>query len=235
MPKLKGKLAESDFQALSDEIKDFYKQTDNGYFLDVEDMEHSDDVQALKNAKQYEVDNNKKLKAQLEELKTQGNRDADAESIAKDYEKRLKQQESRYSGEIEKYKAEIDKRDSYLKQSALEQEAEKLATDLFTAPKLGVPHVKSRLKADLDESGKPVVKVLDVDGNETDKDVTALRKEFVESPDFSAIIKGSNATGSSATQANKSSGAGNESSKPDFSKMSLFEKAEHYANYLETS
>jgi len=235
MAKIKGKLTKSDFENLSESFQELYKETENGYILDVEDMEHTDDVQALKNAKQYEVDNNKKLKAQLEELKTQGNRDADAEAIAKDYEKRLKQQESRYSSEIEKYKAEVEKRDSYLKQSTLEQEAEKLASELFTSPKLGMPHVKSRLKADLDDTGRPIVKVLDPDGNETDKDVTALRKEFVESPDFSAIIKGSNATGSSSTQAKQPSGAGNEASKPDFSKMNLFEKAEHYANYLETS
>jgi len=84
-------------------------------------------------------------------------------------------------------------------------EARKLAADLALPghADLLLPHIKGRLKTEV-RDGKPVVKVLDAEGNPSAMSIDDLRKEIKANDLFAPILSGSKANG--AGGAGKSDG-----------------------------
>lgn len=80
-----------------------------------------------------------------------------------------------------------------------------IAAKISTAPAVILPHIKSRLSADL-EGDKPRTVVLDENGQPSALTIEELSKEFIENKDFSSIIIASKASGSGATDKTKGSG-----------------------------
>lgn len=78
---------------------------------------------------------------------------------------------------------------------AVDTPALKIASEQFTAPDLALPHIKSRLTAELKDNGEIAVVVLDAAGKPTAGTLEDLMKEMAGDARFAPIVKGSKAQG----------------------------------------
>jgi len=78
---------------------------------------------------------------------------------------------------------------------AIDSPARELATTLTTAPDLALPHIKSRLSAEIGADGSIVTKVLSKDGKASDMTLDALMAELIADPKLTPIMKASQASG----------------------------------------
>lgn len=231
------KINKTDYDALSDGAKEFYvkgtgKDAEN-YVLDVEP---DDDVSALKTAKDRETQAAKELRAALKtkekeakelsdklaEIEDTGNKTAgNVAAVEESYKKKLLKKD-------EEHTATISKRDSFIKQTLVDNVALAIATKISDAPELLVPVLVKRIAADLDGDAPKTV-FLDKEGKPspalTREDI---EKEFVANPAYARIIIGSKASGSGGAgqrqaQQRNSGGAGfdpNNLDKVDLTKLS---------------
>lgn len=206
---LKHKIDENAFKALSDGLKAEYKKQDDGtYVLEVEGLE---DTGALKRAKEHEKELRKQAQADakkaLEEL----------EALRAEYDEHKTKGGSK-EAELEKaWQAKMAKREKELKdqveltQSALRAQmqdsvAQSLALELAgDNAELLIPHLTRRLKADIVD-GKAVTKILGPDGEVSATTMDELKKEFLSSPKFSAVVIGSKGSGGGANGTRRGSG-----------------------------
>lgn len=198
---LKKKINAATWQKLPEVIQAEYTKQDDGedYVLAVEGEE---DTGALKRAKDHEaakrkeaVDKAKKLEDELKAYrdKEEDSKDNDAkkkgdidalENSWKDKNKKLKESKD----------AEISKLKGHLSNILVDKEAESLAKDISSHPKLLLPYLKQRLQADLD-GDVPATRILDADGKPSALSLNELKDEFRANPDFSAVITASKASG----------------------------------------
>jgi len=141
----------------------------------------------------------KAKKAAEEAAMERAKKDGDLESLEKSWAEKLESAKSELSGELGEYKRMVSEITSG-------SEAHKLAADLALPghAELLLPHIQGRLRTEI-RDGKPVVKVLDAEGNPSALTVDDLRKEVKENQVFAPILAGSKATG--AGSAGKSGGA----------------------------
>lgn len=221
---LKKRINKSGFEALDAAIQALYKKAEgsDNYVLDVED----DDGNELKKAKDREKQRADKaerdkqaletrlqeLEDEQEQLRQQSGKGLDEAGVQK-----LK---DKHAAELKAVKDQIAAKDATLSELLVDSTANQVAADLFIAPELHAHLVKSRLKL-VEEDGKPVVKVLDEDGNVSDKKVEDLRQEFVANAKFAPIIVASKASGGGASGGSKGGGA----PKKKLSEMSATEEA----------
>lgn len=211
---LKGKINKTAFTALDDSLKSFYKELGDDYVLDVEDMKHEDDIRALKSAKDNESQIAKDLRAEVNSLKSklseaekgQEGKIKTVEEVENQWKQKYTDLETTMTSKLSQTKANYHK-------TLISKEAEILANELFVSPKLGLPHLQSKLTLEETDNGY-VTKVLGDDGKPSIKTIDELKKEIVENADFKYILKGNKASGS-ATQPNGSSAAGEEKSFKD--------------------
>lgn len=213
---------------LPDAIKSEYKKGEDGkYHLDVEGGE---DTGALKRAKDYEKSARQKVEKELADTKAQ------LEALTEERDNILKGAIPK--GDVEKlegsWKQKLEKREKELTDQLnamngslqtmlVDNVAQGLASKISKSPELILPHIKSRLKAELVD-GKPTTRVLDKEGNISALGINELEAEMVSNPAFAPIIIGSKASGSGAGGGQGGSGA---PSKLDFAKASPKEIAAH--------
>ncbi len=214
----KKELSEEEFSKLESNKKEFYTKTENGYILDIEGIE---DTGALKRAKDREAQGRREAEKELKELRAKieeiegvdARKRGDIETLEKAWAKKLEDLE-------QNYKAQMAKREGALRNLLIDREAAAIAAEISTSPKLILPHIRTRLLADLDGE-TPATRVLDADGKISALSLDDLKKEFVANPDFGAIIIGSKASGSSAAGLQKlSQGSASKDSSIDLSQMS---------------
>ncbi|QZA70450.1 scaffolding protein [Erwinia phage AH03] len=224
---LKHKLNKEEFEKLSDEIKAEYISDGEGYKLDVLGLE---DTGPLKRALERERENGKTLQEKLSEKESEiaklgdPKKIQDISTLQKSYEKRLEEQKNEFEGKLSKSNA-------FIKNTLVDSKAEGLARELGGERnwKVMLPHVKSRLAADLDND-EPQTRVLDDKGQISASTMADLKKEFIANKDFSGIIVGSKASGGapSTNPSNKFGGGANPNpEQTDFSKMSPQQMAAH--------
>lgn len=103
--------------------------------------------------------------------------------------------------------------------------ASRIATELAGEnAEIILPHIQRRLQADIVE-GKPVTKVLDLEGSPSALSVEELQKEFLSNQKFSSIIVASKASGGGANGGRKGGGGATKK----LSEMSATEEAQ-FAN-----
>lgn len=193
---LKKKISKADYEKLADHLKTEYVERNGDYILDLEDDG------ALERAKEHEKElrkaaeaKSKELEAKLAELSDAGARSrGDVEALDKSWSEKLAAREKEF-GE------KLAKRDAHLKGTLVDAVAQQIAAKISTSPTLLMPHIKSRLVADLD-GDVPMTKVLDKNGQLSALTIEDLSNEFVTNPDFGAIIIGSKASGSRAPSQN---------------------------------
>lgn len=206
---LRFKINKKAYDALSDELKGEYiaGENDGEYVLDVSELPQAEDVGPVKRALEAERNAHKATKAKLSTAETTIAEAPDVEAL-----------KATHAKEVGKYK-------SFTEKTLIDNAALALATKISTAPALLVPHIKSRLIADM-TGDEPVTKVLGADGKASDLTIDKLGEEFVANGDFKAIIKASNGSGGGTppTPTVKPLGGGapkdgEQGETPDFSKM----------------
>lgn len=209
---LKSRLTKAEFDALPDALKEYYKAEGDAYLL------QSDDAAELRAAKDRETERRAAAEAERDRLKAEKD-EADrqaaaaAEEAARERAKKdgdLTALETSWQAKVEaakvEAKAENDKLRAMLTDMLVDKEAARMAGEISTTPKLIEPHIKARLKAELD-GDKPLTRVLDANGQPSALTLAELQQEFVANKDFAAIIKGSSASGGGANGQHSGGGA----------------------------
>lgn len=224
---IKRKINQAAFDALSDDLKAIYKKVGDGYTLDVDG---GDDAAELKRAKDYEateknkaLDEVKRLQAELDKTKSTG----------EDEVTRVQRQwQEKFEAETQRTAARLDALRDSTGRALLESETEKLATKISTVPSLMAKAIKERVTVEFDDKENPVLRILGDDGKvNTALSMADLEKDLVANKDYSSIIIGSKATGSSASKTTGQNGGSATSDlggKPTpFSRMSVKEQVAH--------
>jgi len=172
------KINKAKYDALSDELKGEYiaGEKDGEFVLDVNDLPQGEDVEPIKRALEKERGITKAQKTTIADLNKKIDEFPDVEALKADNEK-----------VVGKYK-------SFTEKTLVDNAALQIATKISTAPALLLPHIKSRLVADV-SGDEPVTKVLGADGKVSDLTPEKLGEEFIANKDFAAIIIGSKASG----------------------------------------
>jgi hypothetical protein len=113
--------------------------------------------------------------------------------------------------------------------------AQSIAAEITESPALIMHQIKSRLAVDL-AADTPSTHVLDANGNRCSTSIAELTKEFLENKEYSAIMKGSKASGGGAGAAqNRAGGAVSLSDFKDKTEESLFanKHPEQYKSMVE--
>ena len=195
---LKRKINKETYEKLSDEMKTIYTASGDDYVLDAEDAKE------LKNAKDQEKQRAKDLQTELDSLraKLEAIEDEKAQEIAKktgDLAALEKSWKEKAEKEKEPLIAENNKLRAAAVKSLVDGTAGVIAQEIATVPSLMARAIKDRLTVDFD-GDEPTLRVLGPDGKPSALTIDDLKKEFVANKDYSAIIVGSKATGSSASK-----------------------------------
>lgn len=205
---LKRKLTKVEYDALPDVLKTEYKAEGDAYILEVDDPAFA----ALKAEKEAAAARAAKAEADLK-----AKNDADAEAARKAAEDKAKA-----DGDVAALeKSWKDKRDAdvaaeaaktaattaALRALVVDSAAQKMANDISTVPALMVEKIKSRMSVEVVD-GVPLLRILSTDGKPSALSVADLQKEFLDNPDYKAIIKGSRSSGGGAGGSGEGGGAG---------------------------
>lgn len=196
---VKRKISKAEYEALSDDKKEFYienKDRRGEYIVDMDADFNKELTETLEALKVTNADLTTKLAeagtALAEEKKTKAPKDGaipkdDHDSIVASLNKKL-------TDATTAAETTIGKRDAFIKKQLVDAKAQEIAASISTAPKLLLPHIKARLQAKLD-GDEPSTVVLDSDGKPSAFTIEDLTQEFVANKEFAAIITGSKATG----------------------------------------
>jgi len=202
---VKRKISKAEFEALSDDKKEFYienKDRKGEYILDMDADFNKELTTALDNVKGEATAAKEKLaevEAALAAAKAEkqpkdgGVTKEDHDSIVKSLQTKLTKAETDAA-------TALSKRDAFIKKTLIDSKALELASKISTSPKLLLPHIKGRLSANLD-GDEPATVVLDAEGKPSAYTLADLEQEFVANKDFASIITGSKASGGSAHNA----------------------------------
>jgi len=222
---LKRKITKDEHAALSDGLKEHYKESGDAFVLD---LEKDDAFEHVKTEKQKAIERAEAAEARAQQLQRE-KEEADAErererakksgdvtALENSYNQKLTETKSQYE-------ARIQKMQDHIQREKVDNVALAIAQEISTAPRLILPHIKARLKADFD-ADTPVTRVLDATGQLSAMTLDELKREFIDNADFAGIIVGSKASGSGA-HGGGNGGAGKKTLKD----MSESERRDWYA------
>lgn len=175
---MKFKINKAAYDKLTPEFQGEYIAGDNDgeYVLDVSDLPAPEDVGPVKRALEAERNAHKATKAKLSTAEATIAAAPDVAALTAEHEKT--------TGKLK----------TFAEKTLVDNAALALATKISTSPSLLLPHIRSRLVADM-SGDEPVTKVLGADGKPGDLTIEKLGEEFVANKDFAAIIKASNGSG----------------------------------------
>lgn len=175
---MKFKINKAAYDKLTPEFQGEYIAGDNDgeYVLDVSDLPQGEDVGPVKRALEAERNAHKATKTKLTTAEATIAAAPDVAALTAEHEKT--------TGKLK----------SFAEKTLVDNAALALATKISTSPSLLLPHIRSRLVADM-SGDEPVTKVLGADGKAGDLTIEKLGEEFVANKDFAAIIKASNGSG----------------------------------------
>lgn len=229
---LKRRLTAAQFAELDSALQALYKKAEgsDNYMLEVE-ADAGDGAAELKKAKDREKKRADQEKARADAAEARAKELEDEQEAAREQagkgldEAGVKKLKDKHALELKQRDDMIAAKDGQLAEVLVDSAAAALAADIFIAPELHTHLVKSRMKL-VDVDGKPVVKVLDAEGNiMEDKKIEDLRAEFVADTKFAPIVVASKASGGGASGGSKGGGA----PKKKLSEMTATEEAQ-FAN-----
>lgn len=226
---VKYAITKEEYEALSPELKAEYKESGDGYKLDVSgiDAKAQDKLEGERSKRRDAEKRAKDAEDALETFKEGDDRPA----IVAKAEKDVKKEKDRADKAEAKFTEKVRK-------DALGNTALTLAETLSkTNAKVLLPHINTRLDVDMTDPDNPKVIVLDAAGKPTDKKVDDLKAEFLANKDFSGIISASQSTGGAASKTVGSGRSGlptggaspqnNSATPPRLDKMSHRDLASH--------
>ena len=170
-------------------------------------------------------------KKELEELQTarrelqeaDARKEGDIEALEQSWKERLTQQEHRSQDKIHQL-------NNTLKDWLIDKEAQGLASQITLPDSISVliPHLKQRLQAKQNDHGDWTTAVIDSKGKPSALTLDELKKEFLNNPAFAPILRGSSASGGSASHLGD---AGTVASKKHLQDMTLEEKVLFFRNH----
>lgn len=199
---LKRILTKEEHAKLPADVKKEYKEEGENFVLDIDGYE---DPAALKRAKDHEKEARKNAEKQVKDLQDQltaltEERDGllsgaipkkDVEKLEGSWKKKLSDREKELTTQIEAA-------NGTLQTLLVDNVAVALATKVSTAPKLLIPHIKSRLRAEKNSEGKYETKIVDNEGKLSALTVDELEKEILANKEFAPILTGSKGSGGGA-------------------------------------
>jgi hypothetical protein len=212
---LKRKIDADTYNALSEVNKALYIESSGKYILDLED---DDATGALKRAKERSAQEAKEAKAKAEELQAQideltGNdakKRGDVAALEKAWQDKL-------SKELGARDTKLNARDAYISSLLVDNVAKQIANRISNAPDLLLPHIKSRLKANL-EGEMPVTEILDSTGALSKMTLAELEADIIGDKRYAPVIIATKASGSTGAQTIVAAPSGS-SGKVDLNKL----------------
>ena len=213
-------ITEEQFSTLNDSQKSaFVKSTkDPTVYTMTEKLITKDDLDAIKTAKEHEVENSKAIKAELVALKEKNEALATTDGRNKEQLAEIeKQYQDKISNLEKEAKDRIEAANERIKKMSHDELTTKLSVDLAGEnAEVIAPHIHKRLQAELGSDGKVSVKVLDAEGDLTISSPDDLKEEFLANAKFAPILVGSKAAGGGAPE--PSLGGGAPSEEPNLAK-----------------
>jgi FtsZ-binding cell division protein ZapB len=174
-------------------VKEYKADPAGGFVLDL-DVE-IEDVKPLKNALVQEKKHRKEatekvteLETEVAELKAKAPKPSDLEKSWQEKlatkEKAFKERETVLQGQ--------------LRTLLVENVAQGIASEVSSSPELLIPHILPRLTVE-EVDGKPITRVLTLDGKASALSVNELKTEIIDDKRFAPIITASRASGGGAT------------------------------------
>ena len=207
---VKRKISKSEFEALSDDKKEFYienKDRKGEYILDMDadfNKELTDALDTVKAERDTLKTKNGELTGELATEKAK-KQPADGSVAKDDHEAIVKSLNTKLADADKKHGETVSRKDAFIRKTLIDSKALEIASKISKAPKLMLPHVKARLSADLD-GDEPKTVVLDSDGKPSAYTLEDLSNELVANADFADIVIGSQARGGNPPNGN---GGGN--------------------------
>jgi hypothetical protein len=205
---LKRKITKEEHATLPDVLKSEYKAEGDAFILEVDDPAFA----ALKAEKEAAAARAAKAEKDLKDK-------TDAEEAAA---VKAREDAARAAGDVAALeKSWKDKRDADVAAEAtktaattaalrallVDTQAQKMADEISTVPALMIDKIKNRMTVEVVD-GVPLLRVLSTDGKPSALSVADLQKEFLDNPDYKAIIKGSRSSGGGAGGSGEGGGAG---------------------------
>jgi hypothetical protein len=199
---LKRKIEKGDYEALSEAVRPFYVSRGDAFVLDLDTSDDEDAVERLRRSKDAAAEEARQAREDARKAREEAQAKADEaarksgdiSALEKSWGEKLSAREAELQNEIKAYR-------KTMKGQLLESTGQALASELFGKnAKLGLPHIQGRLSADFDESGAPVLRVLDTTGKASALTLEDLRKEFLQSGDFASIIRATEASGGGSSR-----------------------------------
>lgn len=206
---LDHEINEEKFNGLNDTLKGEYERQENGsYRLSVVGLP---DTGALSRAHDRQKADNAALRQQLADANLQLS-EINKEQLRKtgDVATLERQWKEQHAAETKALTDKLAARDAATARAAATAEATRIVAKLTDHTDLLMPHVSSRIRAEVDpDTGAVSVKVLDTKGEPTALTPDDLVKEFTNNKTFSSIIRVSKASGANGSGAERQSGRTN--------------------------
>lgn len=211
---LKRKITAAEYEALNDSLKGEYKADGDSYVLDLEDTGFNE-LKAERDAARQALRDREAADAEAKRKAAEDKAKADGDIAA--LEKSWKEKAERdTAAEREK----TQKAQAALRVATVDRVAAEIAHRISTVPALIQPLVASRLDVEIHDE-TPLVRVKDAAGRPSALSISDLEKEFLDSPAYKAVMKGSDARGGGAG----GGGAGGGAPAKKLSEMTATEEA----------
>lgn len=201
-----------------------YEQGEDGkFYLTLEGVDQHPATKPLEGAMRRVKDDNKKISKERDEVKTRlaeleeevtGLREGaipkgDVEALKKSYQKK-------YDTDVGALNDKLSKAHSTIEKQMIDNVAQGMATKIVAKPdyaEVVLPHIRSRLSLNYDSEGNAETVVVDKAGKPTALTIDDLEKEVLQNKAFAPILRGSHASGGSASGGGDRSSAARKSDK----------------------
>ncbi|QDH83824.1 hypothetical protein Axy06_009 [Achromobacter phage vB_AxyS_19-32_Axy06] len=229
---MKFYLSKAEWDALDDNQKAFYKMAADGrYKLTLPDDDRDEQVAHLTQkkgiAEEHRSNAEKKvqeLTAKVEELTAKIEKGADDTHRKNgDVEALDKSWATKFDKQKTEYEATISALNASLNEHLVTSVAQRMASDISTAPELLAPVIAKRLRVE-QVDGKHVTKVIDDAGNLSASTLADLQKEIAGKKEYASVIIAGKGSGGGSRGGQQRGGA----SDKKFSELSDTERMEWY-------
>lgn len=222
---LKRKITEAEYAALSDALKNEYVKDGDVYVLDMEDT----GFDALKAERELEKARREAAEAALQKIKddaAEASRKAaeDAAKASGDIAALEKSWKAKSEADLAAEKANTEKATAAVRSLLVDTAASQMANEISIVPGIMAREIARRMTVEFN-GAIPVLRILSKEGHPSALSVADLKKEFLDNPEYSGIIKGTGASGGGAN----GGGSGGGTAKKKLSEMSGLEEAK-FAN-----
>lgn len=224
---LKFKLDKTAFEKLEESQQALYKQSGEMYVLDVDGIDNTDDVAALKTQNEKLLAEKKEAAKKAKDAEDAAARAAeeaarkagDIEALEKSWQEKLEKREGELAGQIETLNGSINT-------MLVDNVATKLANEMAVpgSADILIPHIKNRLATEQRE-GQHVTVVRDLQGKPSAATLDDLKNEFAGNAAFAPVIAGSAATGGGANGGGHGGGAAKTVKREQFDAMGQAERS----------